>query len=65
MNLFRFYEYAFSSSLMIVLIGMLVGVLNLGAIILIFAVNATMDLLGNMTELHNQNNEKINWTAFI
>jgi hypothetical protein len=65
MNPVRFYEYALSSSLMIVLIGMLIGLWDLGAIILIFALNATMNLFGIMMELHNQNSEKTNWTAFI
>jgi len=36
MNPVRFYEYALSSSLMIVLIGMLIGLWDLGALILIF-----------------------------
>ena len=46
MNPIRFYEYAFSSSLMIVLIGMLSGLWDLGAIILIFfqALQANNDL---------------------
>jgi len=65
MNPVRFYEYALSSSLMIVLIGMLIGIWDLGAIILIFAVNATMNLFGIMMELHNQTTQKTNWTAFI
>lgn len=65
MNPVRFYEYALSSSLMIVLIGMLIGLWDLGAIILIFALNATMNLFGIMMELHNQHTEKTNWTAFI
>jgi hypothetical protein len=65
MNPVRFYEYALSSSLMIVLIGMLIGILDLGAIILIFAVNATMNLFGIMMELHNQTTKKTDWTAFI
>ncbi len=65
MNPVRFYEYALSSSLMIVLIGMLIGIWDLGAIILIFAVNATMNLFGNIMELHNQNTKKTDWTAFI
>jgi len=65
MNPVRFYEYALSSSLMIVLIGMLIGILDLGAIILIFAVNATMNLFGIMMELHNQITKKTDWTAFI
>lgn len=65
MNPGRFYEYALSSSLMIVLIGMLVGIWDLGAIILIFALNATMNLFGIMMEYHNQYTKKTNWTSFI
>jgi hypothetical protein len=65
MNPTRFYEYAFSSSLMIVLIGMLCGLWDLGAIILIFGLNAMMNLFGNMMELHNQTTQKTDWTAFI
>jgi len=65
MNPVRFYEYALSSSLMIVLIGMLIGIWDLGAIILIFIVNATMNLFGIMMEFHNQHTQKTNWTAFI
>ncbi|HUW96189.1 MAG TPA: heliorhodopsin HeR [Anaerolineae bacterium] len=65
MNPIRFYEYALSSSLMIVLIGMLSGLWDLGAIVLIFGLNAMMNLFGIMMELHNQHTEKTNWTAFI
>ena len=65
MNPVRFYEYALSSSLMIVLIGMLSGLWDLGAIILIFALNATMNLFGITMELHNQNTKETNWTSFF
>lgn len=65
MNPVRFYEYALSSSLMIVLIGMLIGLWDLGAIIIIFTLNATMNLFGIMMELHNQHTKKVDWTAFI
>jgi hypothetical protein len=65
MNPIRFYEYALSSSLMIVLIGMLIGLWDLGAIILIFTLNATMNLFGIMMELHNQHTKRTDWTAFI
>ena len=65
MNPVRFYEYALSSSLMIVLIGMLIGLWDLGALILIFALNATMNLFGIMMEYHNQHTQKTDWTAFI
>jgi hypothetical protein len=65
MNPARFYEYALSSSLMIVLIGMLVGVSDLGALILMFGINAMMNLFGIMMELHNQTTRKTDWTAYI
>jgi hypothetical protein len=65
MNPARFYEYALSSSLMIVLIGMLVGVSDLGALVLMFGINAMMNLFGIMMELHNQNTKGTDWTAFI
>ena len=65
MNPVRFYEYALSSSLMIVLIGMLVGIWDLGTMIVMFGINATMNLFGIMMELHNQRTTKTNWTAFI
>ena len=65
MNPVRFYEYALSSSLMIVLIGMLIGLWDLGAIILIFTLNATMNLFGIMMEKYNIHTQKVDWTAFI
>jgi len=58
MNPARFYEYALSSSLMIVLIGMLVGVWDLGTMIVMFGINAMMNLFGIMMELHNQTTKK-------
>ncbi len=65
MNPARFYEYAFSSSWMIVLIGMLVGIWDLGSLMLMFGLNAMMNLFGIMMELHNQTTEKTNWTSFV
>jgi hypothetical protein len=65
MNPVRFYEYALSSSVMIVLIGMLSGLWDLGAIILIFGINAMMNLFGIMMEYHNQYTERTNWTSFV
>ncbi len=65
MNPVRFYEYALSSSLMIVLIGMLTGLWDLGAILLIFALNATMNLFGIMMEKHNFYTKRVDWTAFV
>ena len=48
MNPARFYEYALNSSLMIVLIGMLVRIWDLGSMILAFGIGATMNLCGIM-----------------
>jgi hypothetical protein len=65
MNPVRFYEYALSSSLMIVLIGMLVGIWDLGTIILMFGINAMMNLFGIVMEYHNQTTQKTSWISFI
>lgn len=64
-NYARWYEYALSASLMIVLIAMLTGITNLVALIAIFGGNITMLLFGLMMELHNQTTRRVNWTAFI
>ena len=64
-NFARWYEYALSSSVMIVIIGMLSGVYDIAALMAIFALNACMNLFGLMMELHNQTTQKINWTAYI
>jgi len=64
-NVARWIEYAFSSSIMIVVIAMLVGIYDLASLILLFVLNATMILFGWMMELHNQNTEKTNWTSFV
>ncbi len=65
MNPARFYEYALSSSVMIVLIAMLVGIYDLGALIALFGINAAMNLFGMVMELHNQTTKKTDWTSFI
>lgn len=64
-NFARWIEYSFSSSIMIIIIAMLVGIYDIGALILLFVLNATMILFGWMMELHNQTTEKVNWTSFI
>lgn len=64
-NKFRWYEYALSSSLMITLIAVLFGVYDIGALILIFGLNATMNLFGLVMEKMNQGKEKTDWTAFV
>jgi len=64
-NYARWYEYAISSSIMVVVIAMLCGIYELSALILIFALNATMNLFGLMMELHNQTTKRTNWTSFV
>jgi hypothetical protein len=64
-NYARWWEYAFSSSLMIVLIAMLAGMYDLGSIVLMFTLNAMMIFWGLMMELHNQKTEKTDWTAYL
>ncbi len=63
-NPIRFYEYALSSSLMIVLIGQLAGLWDLGALILIFGINAMMNLFGILMEELNQHTKKTEWLPF-
>ena len=65
MNPARFYEYALSSSLMIVLIGMLTGIWDVIALLAMFGINAMMNLFGILMELHNQTTKRTDWTAFI
>ncbi len=64
-NYARWFEYAISSSIMIILIAMLCGIYELSSLILIFSLNATMNLFGLMMELHNQTTNKTNWSAFV
>lgn len=64
-NKFRWYEYALSSSLMITLIAVLFGVYDIGALILVFGLNASMNLFGLLMEKMNQNTKKVDWTPFV
>lgn len=66
-NPYRWYEYALSSSIMIVLIATLFGIYDVVSLLLIFIVNASMNLFGLDMELVNANTEngKVNWLPFI
>jgi len=64
-NYARWIEYAFSSSIMIVVIAMLVGIYDAVALLAFFTLNATMILFGWMMERHNQSTETTDWTAYI
>ncbi len=60
----RWIEYSISSSVMIVVIAMLVGIFDIVALIGLFAVNATMILFGWVMEVHNQTTERVNWISY-
>ena len=64
-NYARWYEYAFSASLMIVLIAMLCGIYDLAALIMAFTLTAVMNLCGLMMEVHNQYTQKTSWTPYV
>lgn len=66
-NKFRWFEYALSSSIMIVLISTLFGIYDIASLILIFAVNASMNLFGLVMEQLNSGKSKENtdWGPFI
>jgi succinate dehydrogenase/fumarate reductase cytochrome b subunit len=53
-NRFRWFEYSLSSSIMIVLIATLFGVYDIATLLLIFVVNATMNLFGLVMEQLNE-----------
>ena len=67
-NQFRWYEYALSSSIMIVLIATLFGIYDIASLILIFVANATMNLFGLFMEKYNakrDEGEPVHWSPFI
>ena len=66
-NRFRWFEYALSSSVMIVLISTLFGVKDIASLILIFVVNASMNLFGLVMEQLNVGADKKNlkWGPFV
>ena len=65
MNPYRWYEYAFSSSIMIVLISTFVGVWDFWSLVMIFVLNAMMIMFGYLMELINQRTEKTTWSPFV
>ena len=66
-NKFRWYEYALSSSIMIVLIATLFGIYDIASLLLIFIVNAAMNLFGLVMEQLNSGKTKgkVNWGPFV
>jgi len=67
-NKFRWFEYALSSSVMIVLISTLFGIYDIATLILIFVVNASMNLFGLLMEQLNAGKvkeDKLKWGPFV
>lgn len=60
----RWIEYAFSSSLMIVLIAMITGIADIAALVALFGVNASMILFGLLQE-HYERPGRPGWLPFI
>ncbi len=66
-NRFRWFEYAVSSSIMITLISTLFGIYDIATLLLIFVLNAMMNLFGLLMEQVNSGKEKnkVHWGPFI
>jgi uncharacterized membrane protein len=66
-NKLRWFEYALSSSVMIVLIAYLFGIWDIASLTLIFIVNASMNLFGLVMEQLNsgKSKENVDWGPFI
>ena len=63
-NPLRWYEYALSSSIMIVLLSVMFGVTTIEGLLGVFGINAVMNLLGLLMEKMNPpSRSKTDWTA--
>ena len=60
----RWWEYAISSSAMLVVLLMLGGLIELSSIVFVFTLNFIMNLMGLMMEKYNQLTEKTSWLPF-
>ena len=63
-NKARWWEYSVSASVMIVLIAMVTGVSDIGAVVAIFGVNAAMIFFGLVMETTNGDREEVDWSPF-
>jgi hypothetical protein len=64
-NYARWWEYSVSASVMIVLIALITGVSNVGAIIAIFGANTAMIFFGLDMEIFNRDRDNVNWAPFL
>lgn len=65
MNPYRWYEYAITSSIMLVIIATFVGVWDLWSLVMIFVLNAVMIFCGLLMEKINFYTKKTDWSAYL
>ncbi|HET9522280.1 MAG TPA: heliorhodopsin HeR, partial [Candidatus Limnocylindrales bacterium] len=61
----RWIEYAFSSSVMIVVIASLTGIREVGTLVAIFGANAAMILFGWSMEIANEGRTRVQWLHYV
>lgn len=64
-NKVRWFEYALSASVMMIAISFLSGIYDLSSLVMIFVLDALMNLLGLAMEVHNRGEQKVNWLTYI
>jgi hypothetical protein len=64
-NKARWFEYALSASVMMLAISLLSGIYDLSSLVMIFTLDALMNLLGLAMEVHNSGKDKPNWLTYI
>ncbi|HEX9153225.1 MAG TPA: heliorhodopsin HeR [Candidatus Saccharimonadales bacterium] len=64
-NKVRWFEYALSASTMMVAIAVLSGVTDLSTLVMVFVLDAVMNLSGLAMETYNQGKAKPNWLVYI
>lgn len=64
-NPYRWYEYFFSSSIMLVIIATFVGIWDLWSLVMIFVLNAVMIMCGYLMEKINFYTKKTDWSAYL
>ena len=64
-NKVRWFEYALSASVMMIAIGFLSGIYDLSSLVMIFVLDALMNLLGLAMEEQNAGQKKLNWLPYV
>jgi hypothetical protein len=64
-NKVRWFEYALSASVMMIAISFLTGIYDLSSLVMIFVLDALMNLLGLVMEQVNQGKTKVGWFTYV